>query len=257
VVGIVGENGVGKTTLLKIICGEIKPDSGHVDFGGERIGYVPQFFEFTTNTSVEEFLYAVNPDIKEYEIKKALYTVALDHLKRNTPINFLSGGEKTRLYFASLLLAKFPPTFLILDEPTNNLDVEGIEWLEDFLTAFDGGVLLASHDRAFLDTVSSQIIEMHDGGVTLYGGNYSFYREQKEIEEEAYQKRYVAQQKNIRHIEENVKKMKERAQLGEVQFSSRMPYQRAKIRKSAAQAVYRQKRLEKFLMRCPTNNTSQ
>lgn len=182
-----------------------------------------------------------------YRLDIALNQVGLADIDRAMDASMLSGGQQTRLALALLLIQDPEPTFLLLDEPTNNLDVEGIEWLESFLASFQGTVLISSHDRALLDNVVDTIIELEGGKAKTYGGNYSFYREQKELQREAYARMYVAQQKKIKQLEESIDAMKDRARAGEAQFSSGMPYQRRKIRKSAQQAVYRQRRLEKLL----------
>lgn len=207
VVGLVGSNGAGKTTLFRIIMGEIKPDSGSISAPHEVIGYLPQQIQLQN----------------------------------------LSGGEKTRTYLENILQAQPAPTVLLLDEPTNNLDLDTIDWLKQTLRSFSGLVLLASHDRRFLDDMVDSIIELDTGVLKQYGGNYSLYKEQKAGEKEAYERRYLAQQKKITSIEDDIKAIKNKAYKGEETFSSRNPYQRRKIRKSARLGVVRQRKLEKFL----------
>ena len=248
VYGLIGENGTGKTTLLKIILGQVSPDDGLVDRQREVIGYVPQNPEFPNNSSVRDYLKEkILAEDEWYKVETILAQTGLDNSILDTPSENLSGGQKTRLHLAALLLQDPSPTFLLLDEPTNNLDIDGIIWLEEFITSFDGTILIVSHDRALLDNVVDTIFEIENSVVKTYGGNYSFYQEQKEIERQAYERNFIAQQKKIYQIEENIAAMKQRAQQGETQFSSRMPYQRRKIRKSAEQAVHRQQALQKFL----------
>lgn len=242
VVGLVGNNGVGKSTLLQIIAGSIEPTEGKVNLQDEIVGYLSQYPQFIEQT-VKDFLSSLYP---EYEHKRVLSEVSLEYLSDSQFVTSLSGGEKTKLYLAKLLLQN--PTFLLLDEPTNNLDLEGLVWLENFIAGFRGGILLTSHDRYFLDETVDTIFELEKGEIKKYGGNYSFYREQKEIEQEAYKRAYEAQQKKIKHIQEDIESMEGRARAGEKQFGSRMPYQRRKIRKSAQQMVSRKKRLEMLLL---------
>ncbi|NMB83915.1 ABC-F family ATP-binding cassette domain-containing protein [Candidatus Roizmanbacteria bacterium] len=247
IIGLIGENGSGKTTILKIINGSLSPDDGRIEKQNETIGYLGQNPDFPPGISVGEFLRGKINSQEEYKIELVLRRVGLFSISFQTLTHSLSGGEKTRLYLASLLIADPTPTTLLLDEPTNNLDIDGINWLEEFLTEFGGNVILVSHDRSLLDNVADKIIELSDGAIKTYGGNYSFYREQKEIEEKAYERLYVAQQKKIAKIEEDIKTTETRARQGEINFGSGMPYQRRKIRKSAQQSVHRKKKLQKFL----------
>jgi len=246
IVGLIGENGSGKTTLLKIINGSLMADGGQVEKQNEIVGYLSQNQEFPAQMSAGEFLRKKINDKEEYKIKSVLREINLD-MDLNVFANSLSSGQKTKLYLASLLITDPVPTTLLLDEPTNNLDIDGINWLEEFITTFKGNVVLASHDRSLLDNTADKIIELFNGTVKIYGGNYSFYREQKEIEEKAYKKKCIAQQKKIVKIEQDIERTETRARQGEINFGSGMPYQRRKIRKSAEQSVHRKKKLQKFL----------
>lgn len=246
VVGLIGKNGAGKSTLFRLIAAEFQADSGSVQLGNETIMYLPQYPEERSET-VASFLNSGPVSRDEYEIRKALNQVLLSHIDEKQLMSDLSGGEKTKIYFAKMLLAEPTPTVLLLDEPTNNLDLEGIVWLENFIASFEGSVFLTSHDRRFLDETVDSIIELQDGNIKKYGGNYSFYREEKEKAEAAYRRRYSAQQKKIQQIETDIQRTESRARSGEEQFSSGMPYQRRKIRKSAEQMAHRKKKLLKFL----------
>lgn len=246
VVGLIGKNGAGKSTLFRVIAAELQADSGSVEPGNETILFLPQYPKEHAETVIS-FLNSGPVSRDEYEIKNALNQVLLSHVDEKQLMSDLSGGEKTKIYFAKMLLAEPSPTVLLLDEPTNNLDLEGIVWLENFIASFEGSVLLTSHDRRFLDETVDSIIELHDGNSKRYGGNYSFYREEKEKAEVAYRRRYSAQQKKIQQIETDIQRTESRARSGEERFSSGMPYQRKKIRKSAEQMAHRKKKLIKFL----------
>jgi len=247
VVGLVGNNGEGKSTLFKIIAGEVAPDTGQVDKHNESIVYLPQHPAFG-NLTVNKFLAAKLPDPDlSYKIDIALQTVGLAGIVVSQNCNDLSGGEKTKLYLASLLLSDITPTVLLLDEPTNSLDLDGLEWLERFIKTFKGIVLLTSHDRFFLDGTVSKTLELKDGCIKVYGGNYSFYKAQKLQEADILQRKYTVQQKKITRIEADIVDRKQKALRGELKFTSRDPYEKKKASKSARAAVVREKRLDKLL----------
>ena len=185
VTAIIGENGAGKTTIMKLIMGEITPDSGLVSLQNETIGYIPQ--DFYASTNVRGVFAAA---VEEWCVDNALAVVGLGDKPKDTPLSELSGGQKTRLAFATVLAQDPKPSLLLLDEPTNNLDAAGLEWLADFIRTFDGAVLLVSHDRQFVNSTANMIVELHNGKLTKYGGNYDSYCEQKELEQAAKQARY-------------------------------------------------------------------
>lgn len=122
------------------------------------------------------------------------------------PVKSLSGGQKTRVYLGSLLLSK--PDLLLLDEPTNHLDIESIAWLEDFLRSYTGAVLIISHDRYFLDKIVTKTIEIENKKSHIYEGNYSFYAKNKEINRQIEQHHFVQQQKEIKHQEDVITKLR-------------------------------------------------
>jgi ATPase subunit of ABC transporter with duplicated ATPase domains len=247
IVGLVGSNGVGKSTLLKILAGEEQPDTGVIYRNNDIIGYLPQD-EDISNVSIREFF--LNKDIVkgfEYKVDMNLERVGLSDLDMNMNCGNLSGGQKTRLYIAAQLLQDPEPTVLILDEPTNNLDIAGLEWLEGFIRDFDGTVLLTSHDRYFLDKVVTRIVELDKGELRSFGGNYTFYKEQVSIEKEAQLRMYTSQQTKINRIIEDIHEYKQKALHGEHKYTSRDPYQKKKASKAARTAIVRQKKLEKML----------
>jgi ATP-binding cassette subfamily F protein 3 len=237
--GLVGPNGCGKTTLLRILAGLDEPDSGSVRKpGGLRIGYLPQGLVLPEGETVEAFLARAlgdpartaaeverlaaalastpgDPSLRaEYDGALArlaalpgpaatfatLAVLGLGHVAPETPIATLSGGQKTRLALAGALLAG--PQILLLDEPTNHLDLPMLEWLEQRLASFRGGALVVSHDRTFLDNTVSRILELdpHTHTIKEYEGDYSAYRAHKEAERERHEQAYSDQQARIAEL---------------------------------------------------------
>jgi ATPase subunit of ABC transporter with duplicated ATPase domains len=236
--GLVGPNGCGKTTLMRILAGQESADSGIVSqtFPGLRVGYLAQGFDLPPESTIRTALSlsAVNENALEAEIAsvaealtvspadKALLTrydnalaqlssinihpetvlapLGLAGLDPETPVGQLSGGQKTRLLLARILLAE--PHLLLLDEPTNHLDIAMLEWLEGWVRRFKGAVLIVSHDRAFLDNTVSQVLEInpHSHQLKAYPGNYSDYAERKQAEFEQQQQAYIDQQQQIAQL---------------------------------------------------------
>lgn len=178
--GIIGINGTGKSTLLKIIAGVEQPDSGSVvTASGVRIGYLPQNPDFTAGTTVlaQVFSGAASAarQAKEYEAKSILTRLGITEFDRD--VSTLSGGQKRCVAIASALVT--PCELLILDEPTNHLDSSMVAWLEDYLKKFKGSLLMVTHDRYFLDRVTNRIVEIDRGRLYTYQANYSRYLELK------------------------------------------------------------------------------
>jgi len=210
-VALVGINGTGKSTLLRILSGILQPVLGKVVTERDlRIGYLEQDPQFTNQETISDFIYsigdkrqqlirkyeeAVNQEVHnekllnrlmdelsnanaweyEYEIKTILGRMGIQHLEQR--IVTLSGGQRKRLALAKLLIDD--PDVYILDEPTNHLDIETIEWLESYMTSGQKTILLVTHDRYFLDNVSTRIIELDRGKLQNFNGNYSYYLEKK------------------------------------------------------------------------------
>lgn len=210
-VALVGVNGTGKSTLLKILAGILEPQSGIVvSERGIQVGYLPQEPNFSGLNTINDFIFSAENEqqqlIKEYEEvlnnqevntdKLALLTDKLTALNAweyehniktilnrlqisdfNQTIDSLSGGQKKRLSLAKLLIDE--PEVYILDEPTNHLDIETIEWLEKLLTTGQKTVITVSHDRYFLDNICTEIRELDNGKVYTYRGNYAYFLEKK------------------------------------------------------------------------------
>ncbi len=188
--GIVGDNGVGKSTFIKLLLGQLEPDEGHFEIGETvQFGYYSQDgIEFDESQKVID----AARDIAEYVYfdEKTHYTASqfLNLFLFSTKdqqkfIAKLSGGEKRRLYLATVLMRK--PNFLILDEPTNDLDISTLEILEDYLAHFKGCVIIVSHDRFFMDrTVDHTFVFQGNGVVKDFPGNYSEYRAWKDYHDQ-------------------------------------------------------------------------
>lgn len=210
-VALVGINGTGKSTLLRILSGVLQANLGKVVTERDlRIGYLEQDPQFSNQETISDFIYsignerqqlirhyeeAINKEIHdeqllnklmdelsnanaweyEYEIKTILGRMGIQQLDQK--IVTLSGGQKKRLALAKLLIDD--PDVYILDEPTNHLDIETIEWLESYMTSGQKTILLVTHDRYFLDNVSTRIIELDRGKIQSFNGNYSYYLEKK------------------------------------------------------------------------------
>jgi ATP-binding cassette subfamily F protein 3 len=289
-IGLIGPNGCGKTTLLKIVQGEIPPDSGSAWLtpGDVRVGYLAQALEYEPGQTVGEVMKAAVAGLTEAEkrleaLSARMATVqgeALEHLlaeydqalgtferlggygieartlevldgldlrnlDQDTPVDIVSGGQKTRLGLARLLLSH--PDLLLLDEPTNHLDIDALEWLEAFLQSFQGAVLIVSHDRTFLDRTVRAILDLdpRTHTVTEYTGTYSDYVAAKEREWEKQWTAYKDQQEYIARLRGTVAARKNYArsiELGTIDFGPR-----AIAKKIAHRAVIQQRRIERLL----------
>ena len=181
--GIVGKNGTGKTTFLKILLGEVKPDSGSVDIGETvRFGYYSQDgLAFDEEMKVIDVVRDIAEEVDLGNGKKMTASQFLNYFlfapeKQHNFVYKLSGGEKRRLHLCTVLMQN--PNFLILDEPTNDLDIVTLNILEDYLQTFKGCVIVVSHDRYFMDKVVDHLFVFEgDAVVRDFPGNYTQYRE--------------------------------------------------------------------------------
>jgi len=246
-VAILGRNGCGKTTLLKILTGEMDYDDGEVFVNpAKRIGLISQIPQFPDGYRVEEVLRsayanvlkvkhrmetleremhygASDEQLREYdnltnrfqsgggyemdvEVDKICNGLDIFSDQREQLFDSLSGGEKTRVNLARLLLEK--TDILLLDEPTNHLDLRSVEWLEQYINTFKGTVLAISHDRYFIDRIAQRVIEIVDGHAEFYSGNYSFYMDEKQARFDLQLKQYEQEQAKLKQLGYTVERMK-------------------------------------------------
>lgn len=188
-IGIVGDNGVGKSTLLNLIKGDLQPTAGNLEIGETvRIGYFSQLIkDMDENKRVINYLQEVADEVKTSvgttSVTDLLEQFLFPRSTHGTLISKLSGGEKKRLYLLKILIKK--PNVLLLDEPTNDLDIATLTVLESFLQTFSGPVITVSHDRYFLDKVANKILAFENGRVREFFGNYTDYLDEKAFEENA------------------------------------------------------------------------
>ncbi|MBN2065165.1 MAG: ABC-F family ATP-binding cassette domain-containing protein [Sedimentisphaerales bacterium] len=248
--GLIGANGTGKSTILNIITGMLKPDSGSVQLAAEvRVGYVPQHVEIEDDRTVSDYLLEdyckLNGELrlaeealaqgKESEHERLLKQYQqirdrFDHIggdlypqraeglvsalgltdKIDQPARLLSGGERNVLCMTRALLAD--PNLLILDEPGNHLDYHGLAWLDDFICRFRGAIIIVSHNRYLLDRAVGGILELENGKVEYYPGNYSAFKVQKEEKLRAQAAEHKAWQQRVDDLKQLVQKFADIAQ---------------------------------------------
>jgi ATP-binding cassette subfamily F protein 3 len=201
---VMGDNGTGKSTLLKSIIGEVEPLGGYMMFGHQiEVGYFDQnLANFHSGNTVLEELWNEYPDLDMYKIRSVLGAFLFSADEVFKEVNVLSGGEKVRLSLAKLMMKK--ANFLILDEPTNHLDIISKEALENALNEYDGTILFVSHDRYFIKKIATSCLVIDEDKVTYYPDGYKDYIDIKAKEEEAKPK----QEKNEKPLKELKQKPK-------------------------------------------------
>ncbi|WP_163652088.1 ABC-F family ATP-binding cassette domain-containing protein [Listeria sp. PSOL-1] len=202
-ISLIGPNGVGKTTLLKTLTGELPAISGHFQFGiGVKIGYYDQEqAKLTSNKNILHEIWDDYPERTEQEIRTTLGNFLFSNDDVLKIVNTLSGGEKARLALAKLTL--LDANVLILDEPTNHLDIESKEILEAALIHFAGTILFVSHDRYFINKIASKIVELTQTGTTVYLGDYDYYQEKISEAKEIARLKREEQLKNNTTLKQN------------------------------------------------------
>lgn len=247
-IGLIGPNGSGKTTILKILTGQEHVEDGEVTFRkGANVGYLDQIPDFGDEVIVEDLLREAKRDVidlkheidriterlpheqgdelerllsiygklvhdfeqkngylLETDINKVASGLNITDEMRSMPFVLLSGGEKTRVMLARILLEN--PSILLLDEPSNHLDLDSIEWLEGYLKDYRGSALIVSHDRYFLDHVCQKIVELSMHRAICYHGNYSYYVIERERRFLLELKAYLAQEKQMKRMEDQIKR---------------------------------------------------
>ncbi len=248
-IGLIGVNGAGKTTLMKILMGLEIQDAGEIYYAKDlTIGYLEQNTNLDIQDSAYAYCESIFSDVFTVEeqmrtlearmqhehsddileaysalqekfdqldgyavsskVRGVLNGLGFEESEYLRPISQLSGGQKSRVGVARLLLKK--PDILLLDEPTNHLDIAAIKWLENYLKDYNGTIVMISHDRYFLDQITTRIFEIESGELTAYNGNYSTFIVQKKAFYEAELKQYEAQQRELAKQQELIRKFKER-----------------------------------------------
>lgn len=194
-IGLVGVNGTGKSTLLKIIAGVVEHEAGNIIRSRElKTAYLPQDPEYDGNLTVMEqameYLRQSGSDAEEHRCRAMLNKLGFDSYEQK--MSELSGGQRKRVAMAAVLTQE--SNLLILDEPTNHMDSDIIEWLENFLKSYRGALFMITHDRYFLDRVTNRIVEIEGGKLYSYDGNYDYYLEAKAAREDMM---YAAERKRL------------------------------------------------------------
>lgn len=248
-IGLVGNNGAGKTTLANIIAGKLKLDAGKVEIFKQNIniGYLYQDASYSISTYEEDNVGGFLENASILGLKK------IKDWEENR-LEGLSGGEKTKIALARIWSAK--PDMLILDEPTNHMDFQGVEWLISEISRFDGTLIIISHDRYFLDKSVERIIEIENGIANNFSGNYSFYRDEKKRQYESQLNQYINEKKYKEKIRGQIDVLnnwsnkahdesREKALATGNKFGGK-EYNRAKAKKMDKQIKSRIKKLEKL-----------
>lgn len=250
-IGLIGLNGTGKSTLLKMITGDLTPESGDISMPKDcTIGFLNQDLlsyqsedsilrvamqafeqQLELQDQIDKLLKQMETNYEDSLVEKLTkaqerfetlegYSIqakaesileglgfTTEELQR--PLKTFSGGWRMRVMLAKLLLQR--PSLLMLDEPTNHLDLPSIQWLENYLTAYEGAIIVVSHDRYFLDRTTNKIVEVSGAKLNLYSGNYSFYEEEKALRDEVQANAYKNQQQQIKQTERFIERFRSKS----------------------------------------------
>jgi ATP-binding cassette subfamily F protein 3 len=226
-IALVGKNGAGKTTLLRMLAGAETPTSGRISKMGDiTIGYLPQVMMHVDGKTLREDVMSISGDKTEgekakfiAEMDRTIIGLGFERKDFDRPCSEFSGGWRMRIELAKILLQH--PDLLLLDEPTNHLDIESIQWLEDFLKTNSSALVLVSHDRAFLDNVTTRTIEITLGRIYDYNVPYSQFKVLRQERHEQQVRAYMNQQKMIQETEEFIERFRYKATKA-VQVQSRI-----------------------------------
>lgn len=211
-VGLVGRNGHGKTTLFRIITGVEEPDTGKINIPKDyTIGYLDQQLNFTKDTVIEEGSLGLPENEKDakWKVEKILSGLGFSEEDMQRPISEFSGGYQVRLALAKVLVSN--PDMLLLDEPTNFLDIISIRWLENFLRAWRGELIVISHDRDFMDSVTDHILGIHRHKMRKMKGKTSRYYRQVAKDEEVYENRRINDEKRREQMQDHINRFRAKA----------------------------------------------
>lgn len=208
-IGMIGRNGAGKTTLIKILMGEEEADDGEIIFSEEaKIGYLSQGANFNEKEKVIDYLMKTS-NKESWECSKIASRFGIDHVKINYNIGDLSSGYRMRIKLAEMMLSK--PNFLLLDEPSNFLDLNTLINLENFLFDYNGGFLIVSHDREFLKKTCEKTVEIDGGKIIYFHGNIEDYFEYKEEKERSIKKYNKNIEEQKAHLERFIERFRYKA----------------------------------------------
>jgi len=210
-VGLVGPNGAGKTTLFRMITGQEQPDDGLVVIDpGMTIGYFSQDVgEMSRQSAVAAVMDGVDGYALDARAREVLAGLSFSQERMDGDVGLLSGGWKMRVALARILLMR--PDGMLLDEPSNHLDLESLIWLEAFLKTYDGALLMTSHDRAFMNRIIGKVVEIDGGSLITYSGDLDFYDQQRALSEQQRQAQYERQQAMLAKEINFIEKFKARA----------------------------------------------
>ncbi len=285
-VGLIGANGSGKSTLIRIIMGMESPSKGSISLNPPdlRVGYLSQGVVLEDNATIESVIFPqkliiaqaeaelerlaeqmaagnesaydaydtalnnllhVSASLEEQAGYRALAELGLEQVNMQAPVSELSGGQKTRLTLARLVAAN--PRLLVLDEPTNHLDISALAWLEDWIMGFDGGVLVVSHDRAFLDRIVTRVVVLNreTSHAEVFAGNYSEYIAFKQTEQRKQYMLWKDQQAEISRLQADVSRTMAKAVNRE--NATVNDFQRGRAKMVAKKAQAKAHRLEKYI----------